>query len=338
LGLALSQVLDSPLQAFRSSLRGQVITAQDADYDVARSVWNGEINRRPAVIARCADATDVAAAIVFAKAQSLEISVRGGGHNFSGAAVADGALMIDLSLLRQVHVDPEARRAAAAAGRPSPTWTPPPSARAGGDLGDDQPYRVAGLTLGGGFGWLTNKMGLSCDNLVSAEVVLADGRVVRASESEHPDLFWALRGGGGNFGVVTEFEYRLQPVGPMIHLGMLFWEQARSAEALRVARDAIQALPREAGGLLAAGLCAPPEPFVPAQHHFAAGSALMIAGFGSAEEHAALIESARAALPPLFEFVSPIPTPGCSRCWTRARRGASTRMRRACTWTRCRTS
>jgi len=153
-------------------------------------------------------------------------------------------------------------------------------------------------------------MGLSCDNLVSAEVVLADGRVVRASESEHPDLFWALRGGGGNFGVVTEFEYRLQPVGPMIHLGMLFWEQARSAEALRVARDAIQALPREAGGLLAAGLCAPPEPFVPAQHHFAAGSALMIAGFGSAEEHAALIESARAALPPLFEFVSPIPYAG----------------------------
>jgi FAD/FMN-containing dehydrogenase len=303
-----SQVLDSPLTAFRSSFNGQVITAEDVDYDTARAVWNGDIDRRPAVIARCADTPDVVSAIAFARAQSLEISVRGGGHNFSGAAVADGALMIDLSLLRQVVVDPAARRARCGGGA---TGADLDSATQEHGLavtmGTISHTGVAGLTLGGGFGWLTNQMGLSCDNLVSAEVALADGRVVRASESEHPDLFWGLRGGGGNFGVVTEFEFRLEPVGPLVHLGLLFWEEGRSFDALRVARDAIQTLPRTAGGLIGAGLSAPPAPFVPEEHHFAPGSALIVAGFGTAEEHAQLIEPIRAALPPLFEFVTPIP-------------------------------
>jgi FAD/FMN-containing dehydrogenase len=216
-------------------------------------VWNGDIDRRPSVIARCADTPDVVSAIGFARAQGLEISVRGGGHNFSGAAVADGALMIDLGLLRQVVVDPAARRARCGGGT---TGADLDSATQEHGLavttGTVSHTGVAGLTLGGGFGWLTNQMGLSCDNLVSAEVALADGRVVRAAESEHPDLFWGLRG-GGNFGVVTEFEFRLEAVGPLVHLGMLFWEAGRTFDALRVARDAIPALPRNAGGLLAAG-------------------------------------------------------------------------------------
>ncbi|MDT7563418.1 MAG: hypothetical protein QOI50_3895 [Pseudonocardiales bacterium] len=307
----MSQVLDSPLHDFRNSFGGQVITAGDADYDTARAVWNGDIDRHPAVIARCADTADVSSAIAFARAQGLEISVRGGGHNFSGAAVADGALMIDLSLLRQVSVDPEARRVRCGGGT---TGADLDSATQEHGLavtmGTISHTGVAGLSLGGGFGWLTNKMGLSCDNLISAEVALADGRVVRASESEHADLLWALKGGGGNFGVVTEFEFRVEPVGPMINFALLFWETDRRADALRVARDALEKLPKNAGGLLAAGLNAPPEPFVPEQYHFAPGCAVIIAGFGTAEEHARLVDPLRAALPPLFELVSPIPYVG----------------------------
>jgi hypothetical protein len=166
---------------------------------------------------------------------------------------------------------------------------------------------VGGLTLGGGFGWLVHKAGLTVDNLLSAEVVTADGRTLGVSADEHPDLFWAIRGGGGNFGVVTGFEFRLHEVGPLVYLGLFFWGLEQSADALRLSRDVATSLPRDAGLVLAAGLTAPPAPFVPVQHHGTPGCALMVAGFASAQEHDRLITPIRNALPPLFEFVTPLP-------------------------------
>lgn len=304
----MTQVLEADLDAFRRSFTGQVITAPDADYDPARSLWNGCFDQRPAVIARCFSSADVAAAIAFARQRDLEISVRGGGHSVSGVSAADGSLMIDLSQLREVVVDPGARRARCGGGT------------TGADLdaacqqhglavptGVISHIGVAGLTLGGGFGWLRAMMGLSMDNLAAAEVVLADGRCVRASEDDHRDLFWALRGGGGNFGVVTNFEYRLQPVGPEVHVGLFFWDLERSVEALRLCREVVADLPRDASSMIAGGLSAPPAPFVPEQYHFTPGNALIVAGFSSAEQHKRLIDPIRAALPPLFEFVTPMP-------------------------------
>ena len=305
------QVLDADLDAFRSSFTGPVITVPDADYDSARSLWNGCFDHHPAVIARCLSSADVTAAIAFARQQDLEISVRGGGHSFSGVSAAEGSLMIDLSQLHQVVVDPVARRARCGGGA------------TGADLdaacqqhglavtaGVVSHTGVAGLTLGGGFGWLHRTMGLSIDNLAAVEVVLADGRCVRASEDDHPDLFWALRGGGGNFGVVTNFEFRLKPVGPEVHLALFFWDLDRSVEALRLCRDVVMDLPRNVGSMIAGGLNAPPAPFVSDQYHLTLGNALMVVGLSSAEQHQRLIEPIRAALPPLFELVTPMPYAG----------------------------
>ncbi len=303
----MTQIADSAVIAFRAGFTGKVILPDDPDYDSARSVWNGAISRRPAVIARCSSAKEVAAAIQFGRAQGLEISVRGGGHNFAGFAVCEGGLMIDLSGMRQVKVDPAARRAVCGGGA---TW---------GDLdGATQAHGLAvtggfishtgigGLTLGGGIGWLTRKAGLSSDNLISGEVVTVDGRVLRASHDENADLFWAIRGGGGNFGVVTSFEYRLHQAGPLVHLGLFFWGVDKGKEALRFSRDFIKTLPENMGTLIA-GLSAPPAPFVPSQHHFTPGYALLVVGFGSAEEHARIVKPIREALPPLFELVTPMP-------------------------------
>jgi hypothetical protein len=165
---------------------------------------------------------------------------------------------------------------------------------------------VAGLTLGGGMGWLTRLAGLTIDNLVSAEVVTADGQVLRVDANENPDLFWAIRGGGGNFGVVTEFEFRLHEVGPIVHLGLFFWGLEDGPAALRLARDVIPTLPREFGAIVG-GLNAPPEPFVPEQHQLQPGIGLIVTGFGSAEEHGAVMARLRDALPPLFEVVDSMP-------------------------------
>ena len=165
---------------------------------------------------------------------------------------------------------------------------------------------VAGLTLGGGMGWLTRKYGLSIDNLVSAEVVTADGRVLRAAADEHPDLFWAIRGGGGNFGVVTSFEFGLHEVDPVVQFGLFFWPLDQGTQALRLAREITTAMPSEINAVFGA-LNAPPAPFVPEQHHFAPGYGLVLTGFGSAPEHAQLVTQIRESLPPLFDLVTPMP-------------------------------
>ncbi|MGQ0717951.1 MAG: FAD-binding oxidoreductase [Pseudonocardiales bacterium] len=279
----------------------------DADYHSARLIWNGDIDRHPAVIARCRTQQDVATAVAFAQREGLEIAVRGGGHGYSGLAVCEGGLMIDLSGMRDVVVDPEGRRAAVGGGASLADLDAATQAHGLAVTGGVVSHTgVAGLTLGGGMGWLTRKLGLAIDNLAAAEVVLADGRWLRASADSHPDLFWALRGGGGNFGVVTSFEFRLHPVGPEVHFALLFWSLDQGHDALRTAREAIPALPENTAPLFCVALNAPPAPFVPEQHHFAPGYALLLVGFGSAEDHAQAVAPIRAACPPLFEFITPI--------------------------------
>ena len=295
------------LDRLRSGFSGRLITAADGDYDQARSVWNGAIDARPAVIARCAGAGDVVAALGFAQDSGLEISVRGGAHNFGGAAVGDGGLTIDLSAMGQVAVDPGPRTARVGGGATIAQLDAATQehglATPGGTVSHTG---VGGLTLGGGFGWLTPQFGLSCDNLLSAQVVTAGGQVLRASADEHPDLFWALRGGGGNFGVVTEFEFQLYPVGPLAQLGLFFWDAGDGQAALTLIQQVTADLPPEMGTLIA-GLNAPPAPFVPPEYHFRPGFALIVAAFGADAEHARLAGQIRAALPPLFEFISPVP-------------------------------
>jgi FAD/FMN-containing dehydrogenase len=303
----MTQLADSGIGDLRTAMEGPVLGPGDAGYDDARRLWNAAIDKRPAAIARCRSAADVSRAVLFARGRGLEIAVRGGAHNPGGAASADHGLMIDLSLLNQVTVDPAAKRARAgggallgqidAAAQEYGLATP---------AGMISHTGVGGLTLGGGMGWLTRKHGLSIDNLVSVEIVTADGQVRRASDDENQDLFWAIRGGGGNFGVVTEFEFRLHEAGPTIQFGLAFWDLDHGTEALRMAREVVANLPDDVN-IVVGAISAPPAPFVPAELHFMPGYALIVTGFGSAEQHAGVMDEIRSALPPLLEFVSPMP-------------------------------
>jgi hypothetical protein len=277
-------------------------------YDEARRVWNAMVDRRPAMIARCRETRDVVAAVELARREGLEIGVRCGGHSVVGHAVPEGGLMIDLTPMGEARVDPERRRARVQGG--ALLGALDVAAQAHGlatTAGNVSHTGVGGLTLGGGMGWLAREHGLTCDNLVSCELVTAAGEVVRASADENAELFWGLRGGGGNFGVVTEFGFRLHPVGPDVNFALLFWEIERGAEGLRACRDAIPDLPPDYGILIGGALSAPPEPFVPEEHHGRVGHAILVAGYGTAEEHARAIAPLREACPPLFELVTPVP-------------------------------
>jgi FAD/FMN-containing dehydrogenase len=291
----------------RQSMQGPIITPGDPGFDDARRVWNAQIDRRPAVIARCASTTDVATATTFAREQPLEISVRGGAHNMAGMAVGDDGLMIDLSSMNAVTVDPAAKRARVGGGALQADLDAATQEHSlAVPAGLISHTGVGGLTLGGGMGWLTRKFGLSIDNLLSAEVVTADGQITRASPDEHPDLFWAIRGGGGNFGIVTDFEFQLHDVDPMVQFGLFFWHQDQAREPLRLVREVVDELPADVNAVVAA-LNAPPSPFVPEEHRNAPGYALLLVGFGSAEEHAQLTGQIRQGAPPLFEIVTPMP-------------------------------
>jgi FAD/FMN-containing dehydrogenase len=228
------------------SFRGELVRHGDQSYDLHRKVWNGSIDRHPAVIARCTSVPDVIAALAFARRTGLVVAVRSGGHSFPGLSVCDGGVVIDLGSMKQIHVDPDAGtvraqagvllgeldRATQAFGLAVPT-------------GSVTHTGLAGLTLGGGFGWLMRKYGLTIDQLLSVEVVTADGEVVQASEAVNPDLFWGVRGGGGNFGIVTEFEYRLHAVGPMVLSGLLLWPMDEGPQVARFYRDWASSAPDE---------------------------------------------------------------------------------------------
>jgi FAD/FMN-containing dehydrogenase len=305
----MTDVLAGDVEAFRNRFAGRVVTGEDADYDGVRAecVWNGDIDRRPWLIARATSAADVAAAVGFARASGREISVRGGGHNFAGSCIADKAVMIDLGAMCDVKVDPAALRATCGGGT---RWAQLDAATQEHGLavpgGFVSHTGVGGLTLGGGMGWLIRLGGLSSDNLVAAEVVTADGSIIRASTEERPDLIWAIRGGGGNFGIVTSFEFRLHKVGPIVQLALSFWDLDHGPDAFRAARDQLG----DAGDDLAiflAALNAPPAPFVPEQHQGLPGYAVLVVGLGSAEAHAAAVAALRQTAPPLFTFDTPIP-------------------------------
>jgi FAD/FMN-containing dehydrogenase len=242
---------------------GSVFKPGDAAYDEARTVFNAMIDRRPALIARCTSAQDVAAAVRHARANGLEISVYGGGHGVTGAAVCEGGLCVDLRGLKSISVDPEQRLARAGGGL---TWGEFDAATQEHGLavtgGRVPTTGIGGLALGSGSGWLERAFGFTCDNLVEAEVVTAAGEIVTASPSVNPDLFWALRGGGGNFGIVTTFTLRLHPVGPIVFGGMLVFPAFRGAEIMRAYRDFVAKAPDEVGSGLAF-ITAPPEEFVP---------------------------------------------------------------------------
>jgi FAD/FMN-containing dehydrogenase len=238
-------IAQDPLDQFRRAHRGAVITPDDVRYDKARRIWNAGVERRPAVIARPLDTADVQAALSFARAYQLPLAIRGGGHSVAGHSTCDEGLVVDFADLRDVRVDPATRTAAAQAGA---LWEDFDAATlahglatTGGTVGDTG---IAGLTLGGGFGWLEGTLGLTVDNLLGADVVLASGEVVRANAREHPDLFWALRGGGGNFGIVSSFEYRLHPIAGIVG-GMIVQPFSRAAETLRVYRDFMRTAPDE---------------------------------------------------------------------------------------------
>ena len=286
---------EATVQDFAADLRGRLLRPGDDGYDDARKVWNGMIGRRPALIARCAGTADVIAAVRFAREHGLLVSVKGGGHNITGNAVCEGGLMIDLSPMKSVRVDPTKRIARAEAGL---TWGEYNHetqafglASTGGVVSTTG---IAGLTLGGGLGWLMGKHGLSCDNLLSADLVTAEGRLLTVSADDYPDLFWGLRGGGGNFGVVTSFEYRLHPVGPVL-AGMVLHPMAKAKEALRFYRDYARSCPDEA--LAAAALMTSPEgtPVV----------AIIVAYIGDLGTGEAVVAPVRKFGSPLVDTIAP---------------------------------
>ena len=291
-----------PSDALRAQIAGSVLSPSDAAYEDARRVHNGLIDRRPALVARCHGTADVQAAVRFGREHGLEIAVRGGGHNVAGNAVCDGGLMIDLSAMRGVHVDPRARRARAQGGA---TW---------GDYNrETQVYGLAstggvvsttgvgGLTLGGGLGWLMGKHGMAVDSLVAVELVTATGEVVRASADEHPDLFWALRGGGGNFGVATWLEYELYPVGPTVTAGLVAHPFAAARDVLRFYRDFTTSLPDELTAF--AGVLHAPD---------GSGTklaAIIVCHAGSLEGGAAAVAPVKRFGSPVMDVIGPMPYP-----------------------------
>jgi FAD/FMN-containing dehydrogenase len=231
------------LEALAAGLRGRVIEPGAPDYDEARAIWNGMIDRRPAAIVRCAETGDVIRAVRFAREHDLLVAVRGGGHNVAGTAVCDG-LVIDLSAMKGIEIDRQGRTVRA---EPGLLWGEVDAATQARGLattgGIITHTGIAGLTVGGGLGWLMRKHGLTCDNLLACEVVTAEGKLVRASPDEHPDLFWALQGGGGNFGIVTRFAYRLHPVGPEVLAGVVLYPAERAGGCCGPTVTASQAPP-----------------------------------------------------------------------------------------------
>src|ERR671925_609898 len=283
------------LERLRDSIRGPVIDRDDEGYDAVRAIWNGAIDRRPACIARCTGVADVVAAVRFARERNLLVSVRSGGHGVGGHALCDGGLVIDLSLMKGIRVDPQARTAGAQAGV---LW---------GELDRETQLHglatvggivthtgIAGLTLGGGIGWLMRKHGATVDNLLSVDLVTADGEVLTASEDENPELFWGIRGGGGNFGVVSSFEYRLHPVGPIVLAGPIFHPLEDAREVLRFYREFIAAAPDELTTIFELSV-APPVPFLPEDVH---GKPIVMVGacYAGAPEDGIEVE-----LPPLTD-------------------------------------
>ena len=301
-----SPISTASLAALRSTIRGQVVAPDDEDYDRARRVWNASIDRHPALVARCSGVADVIAALKFASDRHLPVAVRGGGHSFAGFGTCDDGLVIDLSLMKHVHVDPDRARVTAQGGV---TWAELDHETAAFGLGTTgglvSTTGIAGLTLGGGIGWLMRKHGLACDNLRGAEVVTADGRVLRASDGQNPDLFWALRGGGGNFGVVTSLEYQLHPVTTVLG-GAYLYPIERAADVLACYADSSSGEPDELCTLIEFGT-APDAEFVQPAYRGRPIIALALCYCGPAADGETAIARWRDVAPVVADLVQTMP-------------------------------
>jgi FAD/FMN-containing dehydrogenase len=303
-----TRLADAAVTVLRTQLRGPLLSPSDDGYDAARTVWNGMIDRRPALIARCAGAADVIAAVTFAREHHLLLAIKGGGHNVAGKAVCDDGLLLDLSLMKGIRVDPVAQTVRA---EPGLTWGEVDAeAQAFGlaTIGVDvSSVGIAGVTVGGGFGWLVRSHGLACDTLRSVDLVTADGRLLTASATEHPELFWSVRGGGGNFGVVTAFEYDLHPVRD-VYGGPILFELSDAADVLRLYREFIRDAPEEFGGFPAWQI-APPLPFIPEDRQGEPFLIFVTCWAGSIEDGEAALKPIRDVAPVVAEHVGPMPYP-----------------------------
>jgi FAD/FMN-containing dehydrogenase len=325
--MAMTKLDNEALQALRQTVRGRVAVAGSEDYEQARTVWNGMIDRHPAVVVRCAGAADVLAAIRFARDNDILLAVRGAGHNIAGNAVCDDGVEIDLSLMKSVRIDPARRVARVEPGVTLGEFDR--EAQAFGlatPLGINSTTGVAGLTLGGGFGWLSRSLGLTIDNLLSVDVATASGELITASESENADLFWGVRGGGGNFGVVTSFEFKLHPIGPMVLAGLVIHPLEAAKEVLRFKSEFVDKAPDDF-------VCwfvmrqAPPLPFLPPEWHGKEILALAICWSGDIAEGERIAKPLREFGQPIADIVQPMPyaawqtvldpllTPGARNYW-----------------------
>ena len=289
----MKQLQRADVDELKAHFRGDLLLPGDVGYDEARQVWNAMIDRKPALIARCVSPEDVVQAVKCAREHDLLVSIRGGGHNIAGKAVCDDGLMIDLSLMKGVQVDPSARRATVDPG--CTLADVDAAAQAHGlatPLGINSTTGVAGLTLGGGFGWLSRKYGMTVDNLLGADVVTADGRQVRASETENADLFWGLRGGGGNFGIVTRFEFQLHPVGPDVLSGLIVFPFDQAKSVLTQFARFTETMPDDLNVWMVARK-APPLPFLPKEVHGREMVALALCYAGDPADGEKLIEPLR---------------------------------------------
>ncbi len=295
------------VQKFKAIFRGELSRPGDAGYDEARKIWNGMIDRHPALIARCTGAVDVINAVNFARANKLLVAVRGGGHNVAGNAVCDGGIVVDLSRMKGIRIDPVRRIVRA---EPGLTWAEFDRETQAFGLalpgGIQSTTGIAGFTVGGGFGYLSRKYGMTIDNLLSADVVTADGRLLIASKTENSDLFWGIRGGGGNFGIVTSFEFRLHPVGPLILGGMLLHPLAKAKEVLRFYRDYAGKAPEELS-IIFGFVTAPKAPHLPEYIQGKPVLAVIICYAGAIEEGESIIQYLKKSRPPEVDLVGPKP-------------------------------
>ena len=293
-----ASVAEAAVEKFKAGLRGQLLQSSDDAYNDARKIWNGMFDRRPALIVRCAGTADVMSTVNFARNNGLQVAVRGGGHSFPGHSVCDGGLVIDLSYMKAIRVDPTGRTARAQSGAKWLDFDHETQAfglaTTGGTASDTG---IAGLTLGGGLGWLSSKYGLTVDNLISADVVTADGRLLTASATDNSDLFWGLRGGGGNLGVATSFEYQLHPVGPTILGGMALYPLAKAKEVLRFYREFSKSAPDELTTY--AGILNPPDSDTVA--------AVICCYCGPLDKGEEVIRPLKAFGPPLQDMLGPMP-------------------------------
>ena len=319
--------INESIKQLKKDIKGKVVLPVDASYDEVREIWNGMINKRPAVIVQCQGADDVVYALAFARKNSLVISIRGAGHNIAGNAVCDDGLVIDLSTMKNVRVDPDRQRAYVEPG--ATLGVIDAAVQAHGlatPIGINSTTGIAGLTVGGGFGWLTRKYGMTIDNLMSVEIVTVEGDRIRASEDENADLFWAIRGGGGNFGIVTEFEFKLYPVGPEILAGLIVFPFDQAKQVLTRYREFVESAPEELNVWVVLRQ-APPLPFLPEDVHGKEVVVLPIFYSGDIEQGQKLLEPLRGfgdahgehiGAQPFIDWqqaFDPLLTPGARNYW-----------------------